>query len=173
MNRIITLLLTIVLTSITFNTHSQNKAKTPCTSKEYKQFDFWLGNWKVYDVKNNLIGENSIVKMPNACAMQENWDSAQGPSKGTSYNYYNAQDKSWNQLWIDNAGGSLALKGKRINNKMILKSNLIKSEKGDFYNKITWTHNPDGTVTQLWELVSENGKVLSESFRGIYKKVLE
>jgi hypothetical protein len=166
----------VVITLLTFfsffsmNVYSQ-KDKIPCTTEVYKQFDFWLGDWNVYDTNNKLIGTNTIVKMPNACAMQENWSSTQSASKGTSYNYYNAIDKSWNQVWIDNAGGSLVLKGTYKNNKMILKSKLITGKKGDYYNQVTWFKNSNGSVTQLWELLDINNTSFNEIFRGTYKKI--
>ena len=170
MTRIITFVLLTLLSFTTSKMVSQNKNAVPCSSKEYKQFDFWVGNWNVYNTKNQLIGTNNIVKVPNACAIQENWESKAGSSTGTSYNYYNSTDKSWNQLWIDNSGYSLVLKGNYSTNEMILKSSLIKSKKGDYYNQITWSKNTDGTVTQVWDLVNEKNVILKELFRGIYKK---
>ncbi|NVK53459.1 MAG: hypothetical protein HWD85_11040 [Flavobacteriaceae bacterium] len=163
------LLLALLFATVT-NSQSQNSKRIPCSTKEYKQFDFWVGNWNVYNTKNKLIGTNKVVKMPNACAIQENWSSTSSPSKGTSYNYYNAKDKTWNQLWIDNSGGSLVLKGSYTNNQMILKSSLQQGKNGKFYNKLTFTKNNDGSVTQVWELRDNNNTLIKELFRGIYKK---
>ena len=170
MIRVITILILMTLSIISGKMMAQNSTKTPCQEKEYQQFDFWLGNWKVYDTSNKLIGTNKIVKLPNACGMQENWTSKTSSSKGTSYNYYNKSDNSWNQVWIDNSGFSLELKGKYSGKKMILKSKLIKGEKANFHHRITWSNNLDGTVTQVWDYVSPQGKVIQEVFRGIYKK---
>lgn len=164
------LLFAVLLFTLT-NIQSQNNRKVPCSTKEYKQFNFWIGNWNVYNIKNQLIGTNKVVKMPNACAIQENWSSTSGASKGTSYNYYNTKDKSWNQLWIDNAGGSLVLKGGYKNNQMIMKSSLLQGKKGKYYNKLTFTKKNDGSIIQVWELIDANNKVLKELFRGIYKKI--
>lgn len=170
MNKNLSKLIAVLFLMISVNLSSQNSNQIPCATKEYKQFDFWLGNWNVYDTKDNLIGKNRIVKMPNACAIQENWESKTGPSLGTSYNYYNAKNKTWNQVWIDNGGGSLVLKGNRIKNKMILKSGLSTNKNGTFYNKVTWTKKANGNVEQVWEVVNKNHKVINEVFRGIYKK---
>ena len=154
-------------------TYSQEKSKTSCDTAAYKQFDFWVGNWNVYDTENNLIGKNKVIKMNNACAIQENWSSKTTPSKGTSYNYYNATDKSWNQVWIDNTGGSLVLKGFYTNHKMVLKSNIIRDKKGAYYNQITWFKNANGSVTQLWELLDIDNTPFNEIFRGTYKKIIK
>ena len=170
MIRAILILLLLILSLFSREIKAQNNTKIPCQEKEYSQFDFWLGNWKVYDTKENLIGTNNIVKIPNACGMQENWDSKTSTSKGTSYNFYNKADNSWNQVWVDNSGFSLMLKGNYSDKKMILKSTLIKGKKSDFYHRVTWSNNSNGTVTQVWDYVSPQGKILQEVFRGIYKK---
>ncbi|WP_440122551.1 hypothetical protein [Tenacibaculum sp. Ill] len=53
---------------------------------------------------------------------------------------------------------------------MTLKSDLVKNEKGNYYNQITWTKNKDGSVTQVWNFLNEDLKKTKEVFRGIYKK---
>lgn len=170
MFRTITFLFIFCFTLANTSVLAQSKNKIPCTTKEYKQFNFWVGNWNVYDTKGKLIGTNHVKKMSNACTIQENWSSKVGPSKGTSYNYYDKNDGSWNQLWIDNAGGNLKLKGKLVGKNMVLKSDLVKNSKGNYYNQITFFNNSDGTVTQVWELLDENNTVFNEIFRGIYKR---
>lgn len=149
---------------------AQNQPKNPCSGEKYTQFDFWEGNWNVYDTKGNLIGTNNLVKMQSNCVMQENWESKVGPSKGTSYNYYNKADDSWNQVWVSNTGNVLVLKGGLVDGNMILKSDVVTSPKGKYINRITWSKNTDGSVTQVWDILNTEGKIISESFRGIYKK---
>lgn len=170
MARIIIYVSIFIISTFFSIVNAQNSSKVPCSDAEYSQFDFWVGDWNVYNTNGKLIGTNKIVRVPNACAIQENWASKASKSQGTSYNYYNKTDKSWNQVWIDNSGFSLELKGAYSNNQMSLKSKLINSPKGKYYNLITWTKNNDGSVTQVWDYLDENNKKLKEVFRGIYKK---
>ncbi len=171
MNKAIIVLASTFFVFFYTETYSQDKSKVACTTVAYKQFDFWIGIWNVYDVKSKLIGTNTVVKMPNACTIQENWSSKTSTNKGTSYNYYDVTDNTWNQLWIDNAGSILKLKGKLIGKNMVLKSDLITGKKKSFYNQITFFNNSDGTVTQLWELLDKDGIIFNEIFRGIYKRI--
>jgi len=77
------------------------------------------------------------------------------------YNYFNSSDSTWNQVWIDNQGGVLEIKGKFTGNKMILKGKILKNQQGKlYYNQISWTPNKDGSVTQLWELFDSVDKRL-------------
>ncbi|MBT8306628.1 MAG: hypothetical protein KJN85_06800, partial [Maribacter sp.] len=78
--------------------------------------------------------------------------------------------KQWEQIWIDNQGQQLHLKGNRVENQMILTSDQLKNQDGEpFQNRITWTHNENGTVRQLWEILQE-GKEITIAFDGLYKK---
>ena len=142
-----------------------------CCTDNHKLFDFWIGDWNVYDTTGTLIGENTIIKLEDDCILNEHWR-GKGGTTGRSYNYFNNSDSTWNQLWIDNSGSDLILKGKGIDGvKMVLSSDLIPGKKIDFYrNRITWTLNDDGTVTQLWDIMNKEGTKLNELFKGIYKK---
>ena len=149
---------------------AQTDQSCACCTASHTQFDFWVGDWNVFDTTGTKVGENTIVKLEKDCILSEHWRGAKG-STGRSYNYYNAQDDSWNQTWVDSNGGSLLLKGKAGENKMVLKSDLVPGKKVDFYyNQITWTNNPDGTVTQTWEVFDQAGKKLGLLFKGVYKR---
>ena len=144
----------------------------PCCKPEHGQFDFWEGNWVVFDTSGNEVGKNNIVKLQDNCILQENWVSKS--ITGTSYNYYNSTDSTWNQLWIDNQGGSLVLKGGLQDGKMVLKSELLKGKRvAWYYNQITWTPNDNGSVTQTWEIFDDKHNLLTTAFQGIYKLTRE
>lgn len=145
-----------------------------CCNETNEQFDFWVGEWIVLDSLGNKVGENQISKIEDNCIVLEHWTGAQGVT-GTSHNYYDKTDATWNQLWIDNKGNVLKLKGRLESGKMILKSEPeafgVKGEKNDwYYNQITWSQNEDGTVSQLWELYDKNNRFVKTIFLGIYHR---
>ena len=147
---------------------AQNKCN--CCSEKHSEFDFWVGTWTVNNKDGSKAGTNRIDKIQNNCIIRENWTSAKAGYTGTSTNFYNWQAKQWEQLWVDNQGQSLHLKGNRVGNKMILSSDELINQKGETYiNRITWTKNEDGTVRQLWEIL-QNEKVVSVAFDGLYVK---
>lgn len=161
-------LLLIILTISHINIFAQSDCA--CCTDNHNQFDFWVGDWNVYDTTGKLIGENLIVKLEDNCLVNEHWKGSAGTT-GRSYNYYDSSDSTWNQLWIDNNGGILKLKGKASLNSMVLQSDLQKGQKVDFHkNQITWTNNIDGTVTQKWDILDRNNSLLTTIFIGIYKK---
>ncbi|MDC9723885.1 MAG: hypothetical protein PSN34_14085 [Urechidicola sp.] len=143
--------LLLFLTIVSFNqitTQNKKLNRCNCCTEKHQQFDFWLGNWNVYNADGKLIGTNSITKNYGDCMLKEEWVST-GSNRGTSTNYYNKKDESWNQVWVDNSGYNLVLKGTFIDGRMVLKSEVVKGRNSEYYNQITWTPNNDGTVTQL------------------------
>lgn len=144
----------------------------PCCTEQHDAFDFWEGDWIVYDTLGNQIGENTITSLENNCILNEHWRGAQG-STGRSYNYYDNTDSTWNQLWIDNGGNNLKLKGHAANNVMVMKSGLIQGRSSMYANRITWTLLDDKSVRQVWEIIDADGQVLSTAFYGIYKKRID
>lgn len=146
------------------------QSECKCCSEFHQQFDFWVGRWIVKDTTGNKVGENVISKLEGNCVVQEKWEGVSGTT-GMSINYYDPLDDTWNQLWVDNGGNILKLKGVYDSNQMLLKSDLITINTQQYYNQIAWTPNDDGTVTQLWQTKDSNGNLLQTLFKGIYTRI--
>lgn len=141
-----------------------------CCTEKYSQFDFWIGTWEVTNPDGSKAGTNTIIKSQENCLLQENWASANGKVTGTSNNFYNYKTNQWEQIWVDNRGGILHLKGNRIGNQMILKTDEEFNENGEpFYHRVTWTLNSDGSVRQYWETITNNSDI-TIAFDGLYRK---
>lgn len=168
MKSIVIALMFIVFSINGYGQNNENSCN--CCTEKHTQFDFWIGEWTVTNPDGSAAGQNSIDKIQDQCILRENWTSAKGKYTGTSYNFYNAQNKQWEQIWIDNQGGNLHLKGHRKGNQMILRTDNAKNANGKtFYHQVTWTKNDDGTVRQLWETITEGQQVVI-AFDGLYSK---
>jgi hypothetical protein len=162
----------LILWSILLFINLSNGQATPCSccSEAHAAFDFWIGNWEVTLPDGSRAGENTIKKEQNGCLLKENWVSAKGGFTGTSTNYFNAGTGEWEQLWIDNSGTLLKLKGNRVRNQMILRSDpFVQKDGTPAIHQITWTANDDGSVRQIWEVLQEE-KMVSVLFDGLYKR---
>ena len=149
---------------------SAQSTNCDCCTEKHAEFDFWIGTWTVTNPNGTPAGTNTIDKIQDHCVLRQNWTSAKGNYTGTSSNFYNSQTKQWEQIWLDNQGGTLHLKGSRTGNQMILQSDELKTDKDQpYFHRITWTLNEDGTVRQYWETIT-NGKDIIVAFDGLYKK---
>ncbi len=136
---------------------------------EYRQFDFWLGEWEVETPAGENAGENSITKHENGCLLRENWRSA-GGGTGHSINYYDPSDKLWKQVWTD-AGGNIAyFQGGLEDGAMVLKGKWITRDGNSYLLNGTWSKMDDGRVRQFFQSSNDDGKTWATWFDGYYKK---
>ncbi|AUP80994.1 hypothetical protein [Flavivirga eckloniae] len=151
-------------------TNYAQETNCKCCKEKHNEFDFWIGTWTVYNTDGKVVGKNVIDKIQDNCILRENWTSEKGNLTGTSNNFYNYDTKQWEQIWIDNQGGNLHLKGNRVRNQMILLTDVANNKEGKpFYHRVTWTLNDDGTVRQYWETITDD-KDITVAFDGLYKK---
>jgi hypothetical protein len=164
-------LLTICCTPPAIAQSAPNAKLPACAASEYRQFDFWQGDWDVRDASGKIVGLNRIVSVQGGCALQENWTGAGGVT-GTSLNIYDNDRKRWHQTWVDNSGGLLQLDGGIVGGAMVLRGESIAADASSkpTLQRITWTPQSDGRVRQLWESSSDSGKTWSVVFDGIYSK---
>lgn len=79
----------------------------PCSARpEYRQFDFWIGEWNVVTTQGEQqAGTSNIQQILDTCVILENWTGGGGGS-GKSFNVFDAATNHWEQIWVD-AFGSL------------------------------------------------------------------
>ena len=140
-------------------------ASAKCEGEEFRQFDFWLGEWNVKDIKSGREGMvNSITSHHEGCALREDYVASERYS-GMSINFFDKADGKWHQTWIDNGGGALYLEG-----GLDESGNMVLSSDSDPINRITWTPNEDGSVRQHWQVSKDGGKTWETAFDGLYTK---
>lgn len=165
-------LLIFIVVFFMYNSNAQ-KANCACCTDKHQEFSFWEGEWEVSLPNGDKAGENTIKRIQDKCIMEENWVSATPGYTGTSHSFYNSSKQQWEQLWIDNKGTSLHLKGYNTGNKMILSTDEAENKEGNkFINRVTWTQNNDGTVRQLSEVVTQtlSGEKISIAFNGLCRR---
>jgi hypothetical protein len=139
----------------------------PCSSPEYRQFDFWIGDWVVHNPKGQQVGANRIEKVENGCGLQENWTASNG-NTGRSINAYHPVSGKWVQAWVG-GGSTLLLEGGYDGQKMVLAGRSLSAGK-PVDDRITWSRLPGGKVRQVWEQSADEGKTWTVAFDGTYSR---
>ena len=139
-----------------------------CTGAEYRQFDFWIGEFDVRSPDGQLAGHNVIGPTLNGCVLTEHWTGTDG-SEGRSVNFYDRREQRWNQIWIDNRGGVLRLAGGIVDGSMLLEGTTSGKDGAIRRHRIRWTPNPDASVRQHWESSTDDGATWATVFDGIYQ----
>ena len=125
----------------------EQQQAAPCSAPEYRQFDFWLGSWTVETPDGKTAGTNSITQILGGCVLREEWTGA-GPSRGTSYNIFDARTGQWHQTWVDNGGLLLVLDGAFEDGKMVLRGEKRLSDTLTVMHEISWEPTDDDRVVQ-------------------------
>tara|TARA_R100000789_G_C2955914_1_gene136472 strand:- start:84 stop:329 length:246 start_codon:yes stop_codon:yes gene_type:complete len=50
-----------------------SQAPCNCCTQDHKAFDFWIGDWKVYNDEGEKIGRNTIDKLEENCLVSKRW----------------------------------------------------------------------------------------------------
>jgi hypothetical protein len=139
----------------------------PCAAPEYRQFDFWVGTWDVFNPQGRQVGTNTIEHTLGGCALHEQWTSA-GANRGFSYNIYDRATRRWHQTWVDNGGTLLIIDGGLVGNAMVLRGTTVNARGANVLNRITWTPVAADSVRQLWETSADDGGTWTVTFDGMY-----
>jgi hypothetical protein len=99
-----------------------------CTGPEYRQFDFWIGDWDVvWNPENRISGapppgakpaRNVVTKIHDGCVVFENWDDQRGGT-GQSFNIFDRVTQRWHQTWVSNTGSLNQYWGELKNGRMV------------------------------------------------------
>lgn len=143
-------------------------AAAPCSEPEFRQFDFWLGEWRVQATHGTMAGINKVDREYGGCVVHEHYVTGRGYS-GESLNMYDAARKVWHQTWVDTDGLLLTLEGHLVGKNMVLEGQSLQPGGPAIKQRITWSPNADGSVRQLWESTDAKGQ-WAVAFDGLYTK---
>lgn len=102
-----------------------------CSGAEYRQFDFWVGDWDVVPnpatrpanapapPPGRTMPRNTITRIQDGCAIHEKWVDGQGGT-GESFNVFDRVKQLWHQTWVDNRGSLHFYWGELKNGSMVM-----------------------------------------------------
>jgi hypothetical protein len=97
------------------------KAPASCAAPEYRQLDFWIGDWDAYDLAdaNKRVARNRVDAILDGCALREVYEQTDG-LVGQSFSVYDASRKVWHQTWVTNHGQLLVIEGRFQDGRLTL-----------------------------------------------------
>ena len=144
-------------------------AVNPCkASPEFRQFDFWIGEWDVKNPQGVPAGSSTIQLILGQCTIFENW-SGGGGSNGKSFNIYDTNDKRWHQTYVDDKGTFTHYIGGLVDGKMVLTADTIAAGKKTLA-RMTFSKLENGDVRQFGENSTDGGKTWTTAFDLVYSR---
>ncbi len=145
------------------------RAIAACDAPVYREFDFWLGNWRVTDARGKLLGFDTVTKRLGGCVIYEEYRDANDPSVGIGLTGYGLRPGQWHQDFMDDAGFVLALDGSLQGGSMVLTGT-------DFIggmarlNRGVWSRHGD-VVEELWTSSTDGGATWKTRFDGWFHRL--
>ena len=138
--------------------------EAPCSTPEFRQFDFWVGEWEVsWPTSASTEGKagsgtNRIHIALDKCVIVENFDGTPNiPLRGMSVSIYNVRKKKWQQTWVDNSGAYLEFTGEFENGKMVLVREALTPDGKKILQRLVWRNLQPDSLDWSWERSDDNG----------------
>lgn len=145
------------------------KAPRACASPEYRQLDFFSGDWDTYDVDDStkIIARNRVSPMLDGCALREEYVQGDG-LHGESFSLYDASRRSWHQSWVTNHGSLLLLDGGLQNGRMELTATERADNGSSSLIRVVWWAKGK-TVRERAERSEDGGATWSPVFDIVFR----
>ena len=151
-------------------------AQKPCSLPEFRQFDFWIGEWEAFGVNGKKGGDSKISLILDSCIILEEWTSAgvqQGLQyAGKSFNTWNRAARQWQQTWVDNTGNTTSFtRGKFEDNRIIFSTDPFPFSKDTIaIRRLTFFNLGIDKVRQLGELSKDRGATWATEYDLEYRR---
>jgi hypothetical protein len=118
---------------------------TPCTAPAYHQFDFWIGDWDVFDIASpsKQVARVHVDSILNGCVLREDYKATDGHA-GESFSIFDATRQVWHQTWVTDHGRLLMIEGGMQDGAIILEGTDRTSDGRDRRVRGVWKSAPDG-----------------------------
>ena len=140
---------------------------TPCkfadVVPEARQFDFWVGEWDVFNVQGIQSGINKIERILGDCVILENWTDRFG-SQGKSFNKYNREKKRWEQYWVDEQGSTTHFWGNLEGKNMVFHSEAQQPDGKMGERKLVFHNLGPDKLRQVSQVTTDGGKTWTTEY---------
>ncbi len=144
------------------------KKPARCAAAEYRQLDFWVGDWDAFDADepNTPIARTYVTPMVDGCALREVYEQVDG-LHGESFSAYEGGSGMWRHGWVSNHGGVMLLEGHFANGTMTMAGEDRSGAKPKMVRDV-WTKTGDG-VREAATFSIDGGKTWQPLFDVVFK----
>ncbi len=147
---------------------AQTGQRPTCDAAEFRQFDYWVGEWTVHDTTGRQIAESSIRRAASGCAIAEEWRPI-GGQVGVSHSWYEPGDGRWHQQWIS-AGWNARFHGGLVDGNMTL---ISEPGANGAITRMVYTQPRRDVVLQVLHNSTDGGATWTPSFVGEYRRKVD
>ena len=142
-----------------------------CSAPEYRQLDFWLGDWDTFEVVGDTttsIARARVDLIAGGCAVHELYEQTDGLI-GDSILSFDPVRKVWQQTWVNNGGGLMVLTGAFKDGAVTLEGEAHTGSGKNLPHRITWKAEGSG-VRETAVMSKDGGKTWEPALDVLFKK---
>jgi hypothetical protein len=147
---------------------SGTEGQIGCAAPAYRQFDFWLGDWDVFDSHSQAKAARvHVTRTLDDCVLLEEYRGLDG-HEGQSFSIYDAPRGVWHQTWVTNRGQLLVIEGNLRAGAMELSGSERLADGTVRLVRGTWQPSRDG-VREVAVRSTDGGKTWTEWFDLVFR----
>jgi hypothetical protein len=150
---------------------AQTSAPARCSAVEYRQFDFWIGDWDTFEMdapNGPPIARAEITPIVSGCALHERYEQSDG-LVGDSILSFDPVRRQWQQTWITNRGSNMVLWGELRDGALVLEGEVHLHDGTTVRQRITWRTEGDA-VRESAVLSRDGGASWAPAFDVLFRK---
>ncbi|HYN84475.1 MAG TPA: tetratricopeptide repeat protein [Pyrinomonadaceae bacterium] len=136
----------------------------PCTTRpQFRQLDFWVGEWELRDAQGQKLGESTVKLDAADCVVSETTTvtppllSGQVAYTVRSMSMFVPRRNRWHFRSFDSLGQLLELSGEFSDGALRLTGENVYQDGRRNLDRVTFSQVAPGRVRQLWEQSSDGG----------------
>lgn len=138
-------------------------------SPQYRQLDFWVGEWTVTTRQGRHAGNSSVRLILGKCVVFENWTGDRGLT-GKSFNIYNRKTGKWEQIWVSSVGNLTNYAGEFKDGAMRYTAKDTDAKGHPLLLRLTFFPVSADEVRQLGEASADGGKTWKTQYDLYYHR---
>ena len=135
----------------------------PCSAPEYRQMDFWVGEWELSFAKPDGSAGKATNRITRdeygSCVITEHFAQPDIAYAGHSHSMFDKHKKQWVQTWVDNGGGYFALAGGPVQGQkhsFELKT-ITPAGPKQIHHRMIWEDVTEESMVWRWQAIQPDG----------------
>jgi hypothetical protein len=149
---------------------ASTKPSPGCNVTEYRQLDFWLGDWDTFDSDDTTtsVARAHVDLIAAGCAVHELYEQTDGLI-GDSILSFDPGRKLWQQTWVTNYGSLMVISGRFKEGVLTLDGTMHFGNGKSLQQRITWKASGGG-VRESSVTSKDGGKTWDPAFDVLFLK---
>jgi ketosteroid isomerase-like protein len=158
-----------LLLILTLGGNAQTLKAASCTTPEYRQLDFWVGDWDVFEVDSGTKDAHVRVdRILGGCVLHEVYEDNAG-LHGESFSIFDDSRRAWHQSWVTNRGQLLIIEGGLHGDAMVLEGSYKAADGVTTFVRGTWKPE-SGAVRETAVKSTDGGKTWKPWFDLMFRR---